>query len=623
MRKAAGMAGAAGALGLGAAGFAFGKMGGAPVMAAGLAAAGLASRGYKWGSGAGKKDKDQEKEQSIAKDSFVASHKVLSGIHSIVVEIRQWLQSKQIAESQKRELALAKNARFNEFIGALEAEGMTGPAMDKEKKKSSGWGWIAKLFSFAVWGSFFKKFLKLLKLGGIASLLGIGSRLLLGVLAPLALGVAALILIPLLMHLWPDIKQKIMDTMTNIKNTILSVLSNIGDWISNWTQEFIDDSFLSMFFTDEDLEEIEDPTANMGMDDTLGEDDQGRASSVYVIQGEIQQQESFADPSVLEDQRPADMHPEAFADPSVLEDAMGPHHGPMEAEEGRDWFIDDEGKMNIIIRGHPKTEDPDLSMQPMDQFWMQNTDVPTTAAMYTGMSTAPLMATVAATGQEMRPTPKVTDKLLNFIQDQEGFEGNAYLDAAGVPTIGYGHTEGVEMGDTITQMDALEQLMSDILKHQQRAKDLIDEKFGQGTWSGMNQDQRDMLTDMEFNVGLRKFPNFTEAVVNEDKAGMLKEHKRFYTDSETGNKKPLQYRNEEFKKQFILDYDNAPGQPVEMVSATPQQTIPHLQPKITVQTEINHDGTAQSTVSASSQNMETSHGTNNPYFLSPATAMIG
>lgn len=40
----------------------------------------------------------------------------------------------------------------------------------------------------------------------------------------------------------------------------------------------------------------------------------------------------------------------------------------------------------------------------------------------------------------------------------EGFRGGAYNDIAGVTTIGYGTTQGVKMGDTITPDRALERL---------------------------------------------------------------------------------------------------------------------------------------------------------------------
>lgn len=45
------------------------------------------------------------------------------------------------------------------------------------------------------------------------------------------------------------------------------------------------------------------------------------------------------------------------------------------------------------------------------------------------------------------------------IATHEGYRGEAYRDAAGIPTIGYGETAGVKMGDKITPERALVQLL--------------------------------------------------------------------------------------------------------------------------------------------------------------------
>ena len=49
-----------------------------------------------------------------------------------------------------------------------------------------------------------------------------------------------------------------------------------------------------------------------------------------------------------------------------------------------------------------------------------------------------------------------------LIKKYEGLRLTAYKDAVGVPTIGYGHTSGVKMGDKITE-DIAEQLLEDDL----------------------------------------------------------------------------------------------------------------------------------------------------------------
>jgi lysozyme len=49
---------------------------------------------------------------------------------------------------------------------------------------------------------------------------------------------------------------------------------------------------------------------------------------------------------------------------------------------------------------------------------------------------------------------EITERGRQFIRDREGFRHDAYQDQAGVWTIGYGHTEGVKPGDTISLADA-------------------------------------------------------------------------------------------------------------------------------------------------------------------------
>lgn len=58
-----------------------------------------------------------------------------------------------------------------------------------------------------------------------------------------------------------------------------------------------------------------------------------------------------------------------------------------------------------------------------------------------------------------RPIPKIA---VDFVAAHEGLRLKAYLDSAGIPTLGYGHIEGVKMGDTCTQAQALAWLREDM-----------------------------------------------------------------------------------------------------------------------------------------------------------------
>ena len=52
----------------------------------------------------------------------------------------------------------------------------------------------------------------------------------------------------------------------------------------------------------------------------------------------------------------------------------------------------------------------------------------------------------------------------------EGLRLTAYRDAAGVPTIGYGHTKGVRMGDRITEDWARQLLRQDVAEVERQVK---------------------------------------------------------------------------------------------------------------------------------------------------------
>lgn len=86
----------------------------------------------------------------------------------------------------------------------------------------------------------------------------------------------------------------------------------------------------------------------------------------------------------------------------------------------------------------------------------------------------------------------------------EGFEGlklSAYLDSIGKPTIGYGHTRGVKMGDVITQAQAEQFLHDDIQNAVNDVNRLLRTQ--------VSQNQFDALVDFDYNVGGVNFANST------------------------------------------------------------------------------------------------------------------
>ena len=75
----------------------------------------------------------------------------------------------------------------------------------------------------------------------------------------------------------------------------------------------------------------------------------------------------------------------------------------------------------------------------------------------------------------------------------EGLRLDAYVDAAGVWTIGYGHTKNVRQGDKISEYWAKELLMQDVAEVEREVKALGVAK---------TQGQFDALVSFAFNLGI-------------------------------------------------------------------------------------------------------------------------
>ena len=88
---------------------------------------------------------------------------------------------------------------------------------------------------------------------------------------------------------------------------------------------------------------------------------------------------------------------------------------------------------------------------------------------------------------------KVSDAGLQLIKDSEGFSSVAYRDAVGVWTVGYGHTGGVQKGDTLTPDQADETLRQDAATAEQAVSRLVKVPLTQG--------QFDALVSFTFNLG--------------------------------------------------------------------------------------------------------------------------
>src|SRR5690554_6416363 len=96
---------------------------------------------------------------------------------------------------------------------------------------------------------------------------------------------------------------------------------------------------------------------------------------------------------------------------------------------------------------------------------------------------------------------EVSKRGLALIQQFEGLRLKAYRDSAGVPTIGYGSTRGVRMGDEITEAQAIELLAADVDRHADGVRRAVNVR--------LNQNQFDSLVSLVFNIGIGAFQRST------------------------------------------------------------------------------------------------------------------
>lgn len=88
------------------------------------------------------------------------------------------------------------------------------------------------------------------------------------------------------------------------------------------------------------------------------------------------------------------------------------------------------------------------------------------------------------------------------IANLEGFSDTAYIPIPGdVPTIGFGSTEGVRMGDTITVPKALERLMRDV--------GVAESAIGRCVKVPLSQSEYDAFTSFALNAGGEAFCSST------------------------------------------------------------------------------------------------------------------
>ena len=87
---------------------------------------------------------------------------------------------------------------------------------------------------------------------------------------------------------------------------------------------------------------------------------------------------------------------------------------------------------------------------------------------------------------------------LELLKRSEGFRGQTYTDAAGYPTIGYGHKllPSESFPDGITEVQAAEMLLNDVRRAAEAVERLVQVPLTQG--------QFDALVDFCYNLGQGK-----------------------------------------------------------------------------------------------------------------------
>ena len=114
--------------------------------------------------------------------------------------------------------------------------------------------------------------------------------------------------------------------------------------------------------------------------------------------------------------------------------------------------------------------------------------------------------------------------LTEFVKEKEGFRANAYQDAVGVWTIGYGSTLGVKEGDSISMANAeklLERELEDFKHYVERYSNRVNYYW--------EPHQIDALTSFVFNLGKGRLNQLTQDGTRPDK--VIAEKMKLYVNA--------------------------------------------------------------------------------------------
>ncbi len=164
---------------------------------------------------------------------------------------------------------------------------------------------------------------------------------------------------------------------------------------------------------------------------------------------------------------------------------------------------------------------------------------------------------------KVSPSPTYDSRFIQEVKDAEnsvmsGWRGNKFYPYAspegGTDTIGYGHkltsseAKSGKFKSGLTKAEATALLLKDLRDSEDRLRRHLKGKFNVN-YDQLEIKQKQILLDFTFNIGnvTAKFPKFTRHVLNKNKAGMLDEYERTYTD-EKGVSRPIKDRNERTRR---------------------------------------------------------------------------
>lgn len=130
-------------------------------------------------------------------------------------------------------------------------------------------------------------------------------------------------------------------------------------------------------------------------------------------------------------------------------------------------------------------------------------------------------------------TQPVCQDAVDLVKQFEGLYLKAYLCPAGVPTIGYGHTSGVSLGQTITDAQAEQFLATDLTSAAAGVDRLVT--------VALNPQQRGALASFVFNLGAGNLEGSTllRLLNGGDYAGAAGEFGKWVYATEDGHKVKL------------------------------------------------------------------------------------